>query len=98
MAHPFDKDFWESHWLHASAQPHGQETPANPYLARELSDFSPGTGLDAGCGEGAEAIWLATRGWQVTASDISTEALFRAGERATRDAWSPVAWSGSRRT
>ena len=31
----------------------------------------------------AEAIWLANEGWQVTAADISTEALSRASARST---------------
>ena len=57
--------------------------PPNPYLAAELGGLAPGTALDAGCGAGAEAIWLAAHGWQVTAADISTEALARAAERST---------------
>ncbi|MER7998663.1 class I SAM-dependent methyltransferase [Streptomyces sp. NPDC095613] len=38
--------------------------------------------MDAGCGAGAEAIWLASHGWDVTAADISSEALARAARRA----------------
>jgi cyclopropane fatty-acyl-phospholipid synthase-like methyltransferase len=47
-----------------------------------------------GCGEGGEAIWLATEGWQVTAADISTESISRAFERATKSCASPerVQW------
>ncbi|MFC0624445.1 class I SAM-dependent methyltransferase [Kribbella deserti] len=56
--------------------------PPNPYLAREISRIEPGTALDAGCGAGAEAIWLAAHGWQVTAADISAEALTQATTRA----------------
>ncbi|SDH58913.1 Methyltransferase domain-containing protein [Sinosporangium album] len=84
MTHGFDKDYWERHWQ--QAQPEGPGSmggnPPNPYLARETGDLTPGTALDAGCGGGAEAIWLASRGWHVTAADISTEALARAAERA----------------
>jgi SAM-dependent methyltransferase len=54
----------------------------NPYLIRETSGLAPGTALDAGCGAGAEAIWLASRGWQVTAADIASAALARAASRA----------------
>jgi SAM-dependent methyltransferase len=57
-------------------------SPPNPYLARETAGLAPGTALDAGCGAGAEAIWLASRGWDVTAADISSEALARAAGRA----------------
>jgi SAM-dependent methyltransferase len=42
----------------------------------------PGTALDAGCGEGADAMWLAERGWQVTAVDFSAVALERGTARA----------------
>jgi SAM-dependent methyltransferase len=82
--HTFDKDYWDQHWRQGRAGGTGSmaENPPNPYLAREISDLTPGTALDAGCGSGAEAIWLATHGWQVTATDISAEALARAAERA----------------
>jgi SAM-dependent methyltransferase len=67
--------------------------PPNPYLARETSGLTPGTALDAGCGGGAEAIWLASCGWHVTAADISSEALARAAERAaTSGAAERVRW------
>jgi SAM-dependent methyltransferase len=79
MTHEFDKDYWESHWQRAEGR---DAVSANPYLARETSGLVPGTALDAGCGEGAEAIWLAEAGWQVTAADISTEALARAAGTA----------------
>ena len=94
MTQGFDEDYWESHWQQANEHRTGQEVDPNPYLAREISTLAPGTALDAGCGEGAEAIWLANQGWQVTAADISTEALSRATERATRDCAAPerVRW------
>ncbi len=78
----YDKEYWESHWRQADGRAPGRAIVPNPYLARQISSLAPGTALDAGCGEGAEAVWLATAGWQVTAADISTEALSRASERA----------------
>jgi SAM-dependent methyltransferase len=54
----------------------------NPHLVRETSGLAPGRALDAGCGTGAEATWLAARGWQVTGADISGAALAQAAERA----------------
>ena len=50
----------------------------NPQLVAEASHLTPGTALDVGCGEGADAIWLAARGWRVTAVDIAGPALERA--------------------
>lgn len=54
-----------------SGQPNGS-------LVVEVADLEPGTALDVGCGEGADAIWLARRGWKVTALDPSAVALERA--------------------
>lgn len=84
MTHGFDKDYWERHWQRGRDGGPGSMSgnPPNPYLAREIGGLGPGTALDAGCGGGAEAIWLASHGWEVTAADISSEALARAAERA----------------
>src|SRR5687768_14452181 len=50
----------------------------NGVLVAEVADLAPGRALDVGCGEGADALWLARRGWQVTGVDISETALRRA--------------------
>ena len=52
----------------------------NAVLVAEVAGLAPGKALDVGCGEGADALWLAARGWQVTGADISTVALERAAE------------------
>jgi SAM-dependent methyltransferase len=49
----------------------------NPTLAVEVTGLQPGSALDVGCGEGADAIWLARAGWDVTALDISAVAVER---------------------
>jgi SAM-dependent methyltransferase len=54
----------------------------NGALVAEAADLPPGRALDVGCGEGADAVWLATRGWQVTALDISRIALDRTRRHA----------------
>jgi trans-aconitate methyltransferase len=54
----------------------------NAQLVAEVADLSPGTALDLGCGEGADAVWLAARGWQVTGVDWSPTALDRAAGHA----------------
>lgn len=82
MEHTFDSKYWDQIWTGERAEAMGSGQP-NPHLMREVQDMTPGTALDAGCGAGLEAIWLATHGWQVTGADIATAALERAAERAT---------------
>jgi SAM-dependent methyltransferase len=54
----------------------------NQRLVEQVSDLTPGRALDVGCGEGADAIWLAERGWETTGVDVSAIALRRAGAHA----------------
>jgi len=82
-AHTFDREYWEQHWHGGQGAAAKEQNPVNPHLAREASDLAPGWALDAGCGAGTEAVWLASRGWQVTAADISAAALKRASARAS---------------
>ncbi len=62
----------------------------NPQLVAEVADLPPGRALDVGCGEGADSVWLAARGWRVTGVDLSPVALARA-EAAGRAAGGEVA-------
>jgi SAM-dependent methyltransferase len=63
----------------------------NTALAAEAAGLTPGRALDVGCGEGADAVWLAAHGWDVTALDVSQVALQRAMRHA-RDAGVEVRW------
>jgi SAM-dependent methyltransferase len=54
----------------------------NGRLLAEIAGLTPGRALDVGCGEGADAIWLARSGWTVTAIDVSDVALARARQAA----------------
>ncbi|WP_456826315.1 class I SAM-dependent methyltransferase [Cellulomonas sp. P5_E12] len=63
----------------------------NGTLVAEVAGLTPGRALDVGCGEGADAVWLAGRGWTVTALDVSRVALDRAALHA-RDAGAEVTW------
>ncbi|WP_420450576.1 FAD-dependent oxidoreductase [Ilumatobacter sp.] len=56
----------------------------NGSLVREVEHMAPGRALDVGAGEGGDAIWLAERGWSVTANDISRGALDRIAAEARR--------------
>lgn len=63
----------------------------NPQLVATAADLQPGTALDVGCGEGADSIWLASRGWTVTGVDVSQAALDRAARQAA-DAGVHITW------
>jgi SAM-dependent methyltransferase len=67
-----------------SGQPNGA-------LVVEVAGLTPGRVLDVGCGEGADAVWLASGGWDVTALEVSGVALERAAGHA-RDAGVAVRW------
>ena len=73
------EEIWDQRYQSSSTLWSGQ---VNPHLVSEASELSPGSALDVGCGEGADAIWLAQRGWRVTAVDVSTVALKRAAAHA----------------
>jgi len=73
----FDQEYWEGLWsktLREKADVVARRPP-NAYLKAELADIPPGRALDAGCGHGADTLWLAAQGWQVTAADFSESAL-----------------------
>jgi SAM-dependent methyltransferase len=79
MSVQHDQAYWDERYRsQASLWSH----EPNRYLVSEASELDPGAALDAGCGEGADAIWLASRGWQVTAVDLSSVALERAAANA----------------
>ena len=75
----FDQAFWDERYSAHSTLWSGRP---NPHLVGEASGLASGRALDVGCGEGADSIWLARKGWQVTAVDLSTVALRRCAEHA----------------
>ena len=56
----------------------------NQFVEAELAALEPGRAADLACGEGRNALWLASRGWQVTALDFSGVALDK-GRQLARD-------------
>ncbi len=75
----FTREFWDERYA-------GEQVWSgnpNPHLVTYGSELRPGTALDFGSGEGADAVWLAQQGWQVTAVDISTVALEGVAARAS---------------
>lgn len=67
----------EADWDHRYTSDRMWSGNPNGALVAEIDGVPAGTALDVGAGEGGDAIWLAERGWSVTASDISTAALDR---------------------
>jgi SAM-dependent methyltransferase len=75
----FTQEFWDDRYRTADRLWSGRP---NAQLVAQAGGLPPGEALDAGCGEGADAIWLASRGWTVTAVDVSAVALHRAADAA----------------
>jgi 2-polyprenyl-3-methyl-5-hydroxy-6-metoxy-1,4-benzoquinol methylase len=72
----YDRSFWEERWSEAlETHPGGPPHPPNAHLTSTFASTPPGSALDAGCGHGAESIWLAGHGWDVTGVDFSPTAL-----------------------
>lgn len=73
-----DQDFWEDLWTKMLLK-HGDKLAnkkPNDFFLKQFATISPGQrALDAGCGHGAETLWLANHGWNVTAVDFSKAAL-----------------------
>jgi 2-polyprenyl-3-methyl-5-hydroxy-6-metoxy-1,4-benzoquinol methylase len=72
-----DQEFWDRLWS-TTIREHSDRVarrPPNAHLVAEVSALPPGRALDAGCGHGADALWLAAHGWRVTAVDFSAAAL-----------------------
>lgn len=88
----FTQEFWDARYRTKESLWSGKP---NAHLIAQAGDLAPGTALDAGAGEGADAIWLAGRGWRVTAVDISAVALERAvghAAQAGKDVAGRIIW------
>lgn len=75
---PGSAEEWEAHYA-AEAIWSGDPNGALVAVAGALT---PGRAIDVGCGEGADAVWLAQRGWDVTGVDVAQSALIRAQDAA----------------
>jgi len=86
-----DRNDWDARYagdeLLWSAEP-------NRFLVEEVSDLPPGRVLDVACGEGRNAIWLASRGWRATGVDFSEVGLAKA-DRLGRRSGVNVDWVGA---
>ncbi|GAB3713170.1 class I SAM-dependent methyltransferase [Nocardiopsis nanhaiensis] len=71
--------FWEDLYTARTA---ATDPRPNDRLTETVTDLPPGYALDLGCGDGGDALWLAHRGWNVTAVDISAMAVSRLADLA----------------
>lgn len=81
LDHAPDQAYWDDRYSTSDRIWSGR---ANPQLVAEAEHLEAGRALDVGSGEGGDAVWLASRGWTVTAIDLSEVALSRA-EAAAAD-------------
>lgn len=75
----FDAEHWDERYRSSEQLWSGNPNGA---LVAEVSGLTPGRALDVGCGEGADTVWLARQGWEVTGLDISAVAVGRARKHA----------------
>lgn len=86
--HGLSVDAWNARYRESERIWSGEPNQA---LVAEVSGLDAGRALDIGCGEGADAVWLARQGWQVSAIDPSEVALARA-QQAAQDAGVHISW------
>jgi SAM-dependent methyltransferase len=78
----FDAAFWDDRYRQTGSV---WGIAPNRWVEQEVGSLPPGRALDLACGEGRNAIWLASRGWQVDAVDFSAVAIEKGRAAADRD-------------
>src|SRR4249919_3698568 len=89
-----DADAWDQRY--AETELVWSSTP-NQFVERELAGLPVGRALDLACGEGRNAIWLASLGWQVTGVDFSPVAIDKARRLSSAVDWvvaDALTWTG----
>ena len=76
---PHTREFWDARYGGSDRVWSGNP---NRRLVEQVADLEPGRAVDVGCGEGADAVWLAGRGWVTTGLDVSAVALERTAAHA----------------
>lgn len=82
----WDERYRQAEWVWGSAP--------NRFVVEELAGLTPGRALDLACGQGRNALWLAARGWRVTAIDFSPTALAK-GRAAAESAGLDLTWTAA---
>lgn len=71
------EEFWEDLYRQRAHDQSAWGNKVNPLLEEVVAELTPGDALDLGCGTGGDTLWLARRGWRVTAVDISPTSVER---------------------
>jgi len=81
-------DFWEARYREWAERYQDSDPGWGRQPNSRLTDVLAGLGLrpgrawDVGCGRGGDALWLASLGWQVTATDVSPTAVGQVAGKA----------------
>ena len=78
-----DRVRWDERYARAVVPAGGSAEPSARLAAHVDAFPRTGRALDLACGQGAVAVWLAERGLDVLAVDVSPVAIAQATERAT---------------
>lgn len=70
-----DSEAWDERY---ATREYVWKVSVNQFVEAHLSDLIPGTAVDLAAGEGRNSVWLAARGWEVTAVDFSRVGLDKA--------------------
>jgi SAM-dependent methyltransferase len=79
-----DIQSWDERYRSAARPQEDLEAPPTSLVMRVAETLPPGNALDLACGAGRNALWLAERGWKVTAVDGSAAAIEILRRRAPR--------------
>ena len=66
---------WNDRYLAEACELQKEIASPTPLLAQIATDLKPGKALDLACGTGRNSLWLAAKGWKVTAVDGSSAAI-----------------------
>jgi len=84
-----DSDEWDERYSGAEYQ---WKMAPNQFVAAQLADLTGDRALDLAAGEGRNAVWLAERGWRVTAVDFSRVGLEKGRKLAASRGVAGIDW------